>query len=267
MGACREHGRVQERVCTSSLALVVPCFNEADRLRGEIFLEFLRRHTDVRFVFVDDGSTDGTADLLERLQEQGEGRVRLVRLESNCGKAEAVRRGLLAALEERAEYVGYWDADLATPLEELPRFLEVFRQRPGLLLVMGSRVRLLGRDIQRKLHRHLIGRVFATFASLSLELAVYDTQCGAKLLRVQPWTAELLAEPMWSRWLVDIELLWRLRTWLSREGRSLEETVYELPLMCWRDTGKSKVRPWDFLVALWQLWRLRRHYRGRGKRG
>ena len=80
--------------------------------------------------------------------------------------------------------VGYFDADLATPVAELERLLAVIGKDPQLEAVLASRVALLGHSIQRKPTRHYLGRLYATAASLALGVAVYDTQCGAKLFRV-----------------------------------------------------------------------------------
>ena len=161
-------------------------------------------------MFVDDGSTDDTPLVLERLRQRHPRQVCTLRLSTNVGKAEAVRRGMRVALRRQPAMVGYWDADLATPLDAIPRFVDVLQARPELDLVMGSRVALLGRDIRRSTLRHFTGRVFATAASLVLRLPVYDTQCGAKLFRVTPRFQELISQPFRARWIFDVEILARM---------------------------------------------------------
>src|SRR3954470_6062577 len=106
-------------------AVVVPCYNEAERLDSGAFREFARSNSDVSFLFVNDGSVDRTQDLLEELHRDDPVAFRSHRLERNLGKAEAVRRGMLLAMESRPAYVGYWDADLATPLEAILDFRAV----------------------------------------------------------------------------------------------------------------------------------------------
>src|SRR6267142_1114068 len=156
------------------VALVVPCFNEAARLDVDAFRTFQLPGHQLEFVFVNDGSTDNTLQILETLGAP------IVNLEKNSGKAEAVRRGILAAMDRSPDYVGFWDADLATPLSELPGMMEIAESRKAIQMVFCARVRLLGREISRRPARHYLGRVGATLISSSLGLAVYDTQCGAK---------------------------------------------------------------------------------------
>ena len=244
-----------------STLLVVPCFNEAVRLNADAFREGLRDDADLRLLFVDDGSTDGTAARLTALAALEPGRIDVVVLAENAGKAEAVRRGVLEGLRKAPRFVGYWDADLATPLDALAGFRRVLDGQPAVHLVLGSRIQRLGSTIGRSPVRHYAGRVIATFASRTLRLPVYDTQCGAKLFRVAPWVAELFAQPFLSRWLFDVEILARLRA-LSDRGVVGPPTTsaYEVPLLRWTDEAGSKVRAWDFFRALRDLRRIRRAY-------
>jgi hypothetical protein len=191
------------------------------------------------------------------LRQKQPRRVLTLRLGTNVGKAEAVRRGVQLAMRRRASLVGYWDADLATPLDAIPRFRAVLAERPELLLVMGSRVALLGRNIRRRWRRHLLGRAFATAASLVLGLPVYDTQCGAKLFRVTAATAEVFRRPFSSRWIFDVEVLARLT-----KKSDAPAAIYEYPLERWQDVNGSRLKPADFFAAAIDLvviyWRNRR---------
>lgn len=228
--------------------IVVPCYNEELRLRADQFLRFLRE-SQVRFIFVDDGSRDKTLDLLESLRAGQQDRVFVLRSPANQGKAEAVRMGFNFALHQNADYIGYWDADLATPLDAIPQFMAVYAARPDLDMVFGSRVKLLGRHVQRRTGRHYLGRVFATVVSVMLHLPIYDTQCGAKIFRVRPETRGLTGESFRTRWVFDVELLAR---YIRQQGSAdlAAQRIYEFPLDVWEDIGGSKVKPFDFFVAL-----------------
>jgi glycosyltransferase involved in cell wall biosynthesis len=247
---------------TPSTAIVVPCFNEAERLQGDSFVQFSAQHPDVRFVFVDDGSHDATREVLgalcDRLGPAGE----VLALEHNGGKAEAVRAGMLRAFEGGCAQAGYWDADLATPLSEIPRFVHTLATHPERLVVFGARVQLLGRAIERRPARHYLGRIFATATSMLLRLAVYDTQCGAKLFRAEPRTRALFEQPFVVNWTFDVELIARLIAGERDRGASgdVSGLIYELPLDEWRDVAGSKVRPSDFLRGMLELWRIRARY-------
>ncbi|MET0617750.1 MAG: glycosyltransferase, partial [Luteibacter sp.] len=144
-----------ERAMTPpELALVVPCYNEAERLDPEAFLQFVATHPGVQLVLVDDGSQDATGEILERMRAAAPASVTTLRHSPNRGKAETVRAGILAGLAHRATLVGFFDADLATPLGAIDDFLAVLRARPEVEFVLGSRVMLMGRDIRRKATRH-----------------------------------------------------------------------------------------------------------------
>src|SRR4030095_15183015 len=101
--------------------------------------------------------------------------------------------------------VGFFDADLAAPLDAIDDFLALLRLRPSVEFVLGSRVGLMARDIRRKAMRHYLGRVFATAVSHALDLPVYDTQCGAKILRVNAATASLFDTAFRSTWIFHRE--------------------------------------------------------------
>ncbi|NJL30937.1 MAG: glycosyltransferase [Phycisphaerales bacterium] len=153
------------------VTLVIPCYNEAQRLPKQSFLQALQDQPDLHFMMVNDGSRDATLRMLEQLQQANPDRIGVLDLVQNVGKAEAVRQGLLAALAKVAGnmeqgFIGYWDADLATPLAELPRFMEVMDSKPQVQWVMGTRIKMLGWDVDRTMHRHYVGRVFATFGRL-----------------------------------------------------------------------------------------------------
>ena len=241
--------------------LVVPCYNEASRFHAASFAAFLDRHVGARFLFVNDGSSDGTLQVLRDFCESHSDRTSVLDVQPNGGKGEAVRRGMLNALANSGcSYVGFWDADLATPLDALPEFLEVLERDPEIDMVFGSRIRLLGRHVSRNPMRHYAGRIFATTVSVSLGLPIYDTQCGAKVFRPTPLLQQVLADRFESRWIFDVELLARFLAAWKLTGLHPERKIYELPLQTWIDVAGSKLRPTDFVRSFTDLLKIRREY-------
>lgn len=245
------------------LTLVVPCFNEAQRIDVGAFRSFASERPWLRFLFVDDGSRDATRDVLGRLAGDSPQSFELLALPENRGKAEAVRTGIEHAIEAGAACVGFWDADLATPLVELDAMRSALAQQPSLELVLGSRVRLLGHHIERRTLRHYVGRVAASVVSRLLLLHVYDTQCGAKLFRATPAVRAAFRRPFLTRWEFDVEILAR---WLIHQRSHGEPDpdarLLEIPLASWRDVAGSRLTLRDFLRAPLDLARLWRHYAG-----
>lgn len=240
--------------------VVVPCFNEARRLDTRAFSQFRANGHWVEFLFVNDGSTDGTLETLTQARCLSPDTIRVRDQQPNRGKAEAVRAGLLDALSSDADYVGYWDADLATPLAALPKFLDVLDEDGGVDVVLGSRVKLLGRIIERHTWRHYLGRVFATLVSEMLRLAVYDTQCGAKVFRASNELRGVLAEPFRTAWLFDVEILARLIAADPRGTSAVAKRLYELPLDEWRDVPGSKLTGAAYARAATSMFTLYREY-------
>lgn len=219
-----------------NVLIIVPCYNEEKRLPTEVFADFMRRHEKITFLFVNDGSTDDTGSVLQKLCADC-ANAQMLELPENCGKAEAVRRGILHAAGSKARFIGFCDADGATPLEEFIDMLSLSRE--STLMISGCRFLRLGGRIKRSPLRHFIGRIFATAASMYLDLPVYDTQCGAKLYASET-VAAVFDKPFVTRWFFDVEILDRLLQIYGKER--IIRDCFEYPLHCWEDKSGSKIR-------------------------
>ena len=224
--------------------IVVPCFNEARRLSPEAFRLFAAEWRGGPFLFVDDGSSDDTFGVLRGLQHSIPTQYEILRLPENAGKLEAVRQRMLRAFNANPAYAGFWDAELATPLETVPLFEQVFRERPETDVVIAARVKLLGRNIERRAARHYLGRIFATAVPVTLGVNVYDSQCGAKLFRNVSNVRAAFDRPFLPRWIFDVEILARV---MKGSTPPITGSLYELPLPAWRDVAGSKLRLKDFV--------------------
>ena len=163
------------------LSIVVPAYNEQGRLEPTLraYLGYFRdRGRDVEAIVVDDGSTDATTPLVERLAAEF-AELRLIRLAQNQGKGYAVRSGIVNA---RGRRVLFADADGATPIEEIERLDAALDA--GADLAIGSRAMTSGEvHVRTRLHRRLIGRAFHMLVRLTGVSGISDTQCGFKLFR------------------------------------------------------------------------------------
>ena len=242
--------------------LVIPCYNEETRLNSEAFKSYIKQNPNVRFLFVNDGSSDNTETLLKALSLFEN--MECLSLKTNMGKANAILNGTQHLLSKYPEVdlIGYWDADLATPLSEVSRFQVSFSVDERVLGVFGSRISRLGSKIERKAIRHYLGRVFATAASFLLGMNVYDTQTGAKIFH-RSLALEIFREPFRSKWLFDIEILFRIKNSIFYELNS--EILMELPLKFWKDVDGSKLKLLDFVKAPIELVALRIRY-AKGKK-
>lgn len=232
--------------------LVVPCYNEEKRLDIKAFQKALS--PDLHILFVDDGSKDRTVQMLK--ENFGDNPyAHILPLEKNGGKAQAVRLGVLHLLKtpeaQKADWWGFWDADLSTDLKEVPQF-QVYQKTfsPESSVICGSRVYRLGSKIRRSPLRHYLGRGFATIVAHALQVEAYDTQCGAKLFK--PSLAEKgFQESFISPWIFDIEILLRIG----------QDHAVEYPLAKWEDVPGSKVKIGrEIFRVLKDIWLIRQKY-------
>ena len=240
----------------SRVCVVIPCYNEHTRILGDDFLTFLNNHNNFSFVFVDDGSTDGTHTVLERLSDQ-HARISSYKLLQNKGKATAVRFGIEKAIQEDFSYYGFIDADLAIPLDELERlYNEVKVEKIG--FVYSSKNTKLNDELEMKFKRFLVGRVLAKMVRWSLKIEVYDTQCGCKMM-----TKEVVKiafkDKFISSWLFDIEIFWRLINVFGVDY--VAENTREIPLKKLLNRGSSKVNVFDLIKLPMEFFRIHRFYK------
>jgi dolichyl-phosphate beta-glucosyltransferase len=262
-----EPGTVRTGPATSrrTCVIVVPCYNEEKRLNSGAFRSFVAQNSQVAFLFVNDGSTDGTLGVLEKLRDAFGDSFMVLNLERNSGKSEAIRRGMQEAFRLRPMYVGYWDADLATPLQAILDFTVYLDRHPQVEMLFGARVPLMGHRIVRRPIRHQLGRVFPAVASRVLGIGIYDTQCGAKLFRSCPAVQQLFEQPFWSRWNLDIEILARfLHEFRAVNQGAVDDLIHEIPVSHWEDVAGSKMRLLDFIRPIHELWVLHRTWLRKG---
>lgn len=237
----------------ATVGVVVPCFNEAHRLDPARFLALTAAGASV--LFVNDGSTDRTRSVLDLACAKHSG-LTYHSLPVNRGKGEAVRFGMLQMIDDGVDVVCFIDADLATPVEELLRIIDHLLRSRTTRVAIGSRVRLMGMHVERSMPRHYLSRLFATFASLTLREKIYDTQCGAKVFRVDDRLLKALSTPFHTRWVFDIELLNRLLSYTKEHEDHPDPGIREVPLEEWAEVPGSKLTLGGMSRALVDLLRL-----------
>lgn len=237
--------------------IVIPCYNEENRISMDEYSIFLDKNQSILICFVNDGSSDTTLSVLKILKKKHYNQIDILSLEKNLGKAEAVRKGINYCNQKyNHKYIGFLDADLATTLEE---FLELQNYLHGnVSFCFGSRILKIGSTIIRKKSRFLIGRIVATFISRSLQLKIYDTQCGCKIFTKEQ--SELLFKKKFiSRWLFDVELFYKMIILYGKEDAV--KKMAEIPLKLWVEKGNSKVRMTYFFKLGYDLYQINSNYR------
>lgn len=215
----------------TDLSVVIPAYNEVQRLTPTLdrISEYLEsRDLQYEVLVVDDGSSDGTANLVEKYPNP---QVTLLSIGRNLGKGAAVRRGVL---ESTGKMILITDADLSTPIEEIEK-LEPYLSPDQCDLVLGSRA-VQGAEIKKHqaFYREFMGRTFNVIIQILGVRGIRDTQCGFKLLRGSV-ARSIFQRLTTSGFAFDVELVWLAQL----EGLGIQEVG-----VVWINSPVSKVRIW-----------------------
>ena len=214
-----------------ALSVVVPAYNEVGRVeetlrRIRAFLD--DRSASFELILVDDGSNDGTAERARRTLPD-DARFRVMRLAENRGKGAAVRAGVLAA---RGDRVLFSDADLSTPIEDLPRLESALDA--GAAVAFGSRATAGAEVVVRQpWYRQAMGKVFNLCVQGMALPGIRDSQCGFKLFRADA-AREIFSRGRLSGFSFDVEVLFL--------ARRLGYRLAEVPVR-WYNSPASHVHP------------------------
>lgn len=239
------------------ILLIIPCYNEAERIPFEQFEDFLSnpKNANIQFLFVDDGSQDDTKSAIKSFAEKHE-KVESLILPKNVGKGNAIRQALVENTHRDFDFIGFTDADLAIPLNEINNFIELSAQFQKHVIISAARVKLLGySNIKNSIFRHVVSRSFATLISFLLKLPIYDSQCGAKLYHKSIFP--IFEKPFISKWLFDVEVLFRIKQFIPNS----ENKIFEVPLRQCINPPGSKIKASYYIKAPIDLLKIYFHYR------
>lgn len=219
----------------NKIVIVVPCFNEEKRLNN-VYFNALSKTKNTLWIFVDDGSTDGTSKILE-VYSKSENVINL-KLNNNVGKSNAVAHGMKYAAKSISQigWLGFLDSDGAFVTRDVENVIKKTSQIKEYDALYTSRVKMAGRNIKRNTARHLIARLITTIFGLAWTDIPYDTQSGFKLYKYDDEFNLMLEKPFKTRWFFDIELSIRFVQYKKKNIK-----VWEEPVSSWIDISGSKI--------------------------
>ncbi len=234
---------------TTTTGIIIPCYNEYYRLDQDKFCQFLSKNPSYHLCFVNDGSSDDTLKMLQKLKQFDPQKISVLNLEVNQGKATAVQTGAnyLAELSF-IDNIAFLDADLSTSLEEMDNLVQKLNSNPKLSMVFGSRKADEANNIDRNIVRKFLSNFVGFFIRFILQLPIKDTQCGAKVFR-KSIIENVYSQRFISRWLFDIEIFLRLKKHIGL--KDLLNCISEEPLDSWIEVEGSKITLKDsFLIPI-----------------
>jgi CheY-like chemotaxis protein len=250
-----EEAQMLQKYC---VGVVIPCYNEEDRLSSAIFQDFANKKLGYHLCFVNDGSTDNTLSVLEDLRKGNEDTISIYNCEKNGGKAEAVRQGVLHLSQNtQLDYIGYLDADLSTDFSDFDELVQTL-ETSEFKIVSGSRISRMGADITKESARKIISKSINLIIRMILSMDFKDTQCGAKIMKREIAT-NMFHKKFITRWLFDVEIFMRMRKFYGKE--QVQKLICEQPLKRWIHADGSKLSMRDSVTILGQLARIAVHYK------
>ncbi|ADY29055.1 MULTISPECIES: response regulator [Cellulophaga] len=239
------------------VGVVIPCYNEADRLSSAEFKDFAQKNLGYHLCFVNDGSTDNTLEVLEELRKESENTISVYNCKKNGGKAEAVRQGVLhLAKDSQFDYIGYLDADLSTDFRDFDELVKTI-ENSEYKIVSGSRISRMGADITKESARKIISKTINLIIQNILKMPFKDTQCGAKIMDREIATT-MFNKKFITRWLFDVEIFMRMKKKYGKDN--VQQLICEQPLKRWIHADGSKLSMKDSIKIVGQLAQIKMHY-------
>jgi dolichyl-phosphate beta-glucosyltransferase len=215
-----------------SRTIVIPYFDEISRFPIHVFIQHTKKLNDVEFILVDDGSSDKLSEEIQtQIEIQKLQNIHIIVHDKNYGKAQALNTGMLFGIAQNSDQIGFMDADFSSSIAELMRLFNILSSTDS-DAVIGSRKSNDYNNIESKFHRWLAGRLFSVFIRIYLHINIVDTQCGAKVFKVNNLFLESLKQPVINPWLYDLQLLLPI---IKSGG-----IVTEISLNNWKNGPRSK---------------------------
>lgn len=240
------------------IGVVIPCYNEELRLLGDEFKTFINSNLGYHLCFVNDGSTDKTLEVLEKLRVGNEDHISIYDCEKNGGKAEAVRLGMLhLAKQNQFDYLGFLDADLSTDFADFHDLVTTI-SGSHFKIVSGSRMARMGADITKESARAIISKMINFIIRKTIGMEFNDTQCGAKIMS-KDVIEKTFQTKFLTKWLFDVEIFMRMKKIYGDE--ETKKMVCEQPLKRWIHADGSKLSFKDSLKIVFQIGQIAISYR------
>jgi len=239
------------------VGVVIPCYNEEERLSGEAFKNFAHKNLGYHLCFVNDGSTDNTLEVLHTLRKGNESTISVYNCAKNGGKAEAVRQGALhLAKDPQLDFIGYLDADLSTDFRDFDDLVKTL-QNSDFKIVSGSRMSRMGANIAKESARKIISVSINLIIRSILGMPFNDTQCGAKIMDKEI-VEHMFPKKFITKWLFDVEIFMRMRKHYGK--KNVQKLICEQPLKRWVHADGSKLSMKDSVKIVGQLAKIAMHY-------